>query len=195
MATDINLSNENVDVNNVLCNSTVTASLFEGDGSQLTNITVSNIDTLCALAYLSADSTVNNSANVFVQKNVFPSTTTGLSINNGGFTSSTSGIVVPESGVYIVGANARFSSAASRSAVAMTFTLNSSPLTNEFQSVASYIRNASNHNDSSTPLTGVLELTTGDEVGLAFAQYAASGTVNLVSTGSDTSHFFMYRIS
>lgn len=194
MATDVNLSNEDIIANSITSAGTVTAATFSGDGSQLTNVSVNPPNVFSALAFLSSDSTVNNST-AFVQKNIFPSTTGGLDINNGGFTCSTSGIVVPESGIYIVGANTRFNTTVGRAAVAITFTINSTPQTSEFQGVPSYIRNASNHEDSSSVLTGVLDLVAGDEIGLAFAQYGNSGTVNLVSTGSDASHFFIYRVS
>jgi len=194
MSTDVNLSNENILVNSITSTGAVTASTFTGDGSQLTNVTVNPPNTFAALAYLSADSTVNNST-AFVQKNIFPSTTGGLEVNVGGFTCSTSGIVVPSNGVYIIGANTRFNTAVQRAAVAITFTVNGTSQASELQGVPSYIRNGSGHEDSSSVLTGVLDLVAGDEIGLAFASYASSGTVNLVSTASDTSHLFIYRIS
>jgi len=194
MSTDVNLSNENIIVNSITSTGTVTASTFSGDGSQLTNVSVNPPSTFSALAYLSVDSTVNDSIS-FDQKNIFPSTTGGLELNDGGFTCSTSGIVVPSDGVYIVGANTRFNTAVQRAAVAITFTVNGASQASELQSVPSYIRNGSGHEDSSSVLTGVLNLVAGDEIGLAFAQYGNSGTVNLVATGSDTSHLFIYRIS
>ena len=194
MATDVNLSNEDIIVNSITSTGAVTASTFTGNGSQLTNVSVSPPNVLAALAHLSADSTVNDSVG-FVQKNIFPSTTGGLELNSGGFTCSTSGVVVPSDGVYVVGANTRFNTAVQRAAVAISFTVNSSVLSSEFQGVPSYIRNGSGHEDSSSVLTGVLDLVAGDEIGLAFASYASSGTVNLVATASDTSHFFIYRIS
>jgi len=194
MSTDVNLSNENIIANSITSTGTVTASTFSGDGSQLTNVTVNPPSTFSALAYLSADSTVNDSIS-FVQKNIFPSTAGGLELNIGGFTCSTSGIVVPSDGVYIVGANTRFNTGVQRAAVAITFTVNGASQASELQGVPSYIRNGSGHEDSSSVLTGVLNLVTGDEIGLAFSQYSASGTVNLVATGSDTSHLFIYRIS
>jgi len=194
MSTDVNLSNENIIVNSVTSTGTVTASTFSGDGSQLTNVSVNPPSTFSALAYLSADSTVNDSIS-FDQKNIFPSTTGGLELNVGGFTCSTSGIVVPSDGVYIVGANTRFNTAVQRAAVAITFTVNGASQASELQGVPSYIRNGSGHEDSSSVLTGVLNLVAGDEIGLAFARYGNSGTINLVATGSDTSHLFIYRIS
>lgn len=121
---------------------------------------------------LLADSTVNNSA-TFTQKNVF-----GVAeFNVGGFTRATSGITVPYDGMYEVYVNCYFTSALVRSNVGVSFGVDS--VVRSEVSASDYIRNTSGHEEASTNLKLILELTAGEEVNLFFAELSTSGTVNL----------------
>lgn len=140
-----------------------------------------------AKAFMSANSAVNNTT-AYSQINVFPATG-GLVLNQGSFTSSASGIVVPSSGVYIVGANMLYNSTVVRAAPEYRFSINGTGQPEE--SVSSYIRATSGHNESSSSLTTLYNLVAGDEIGLQFRRQAGAGTVNL-ETGS---HVFIYRVA
>lgn len=137
-------------------------------------------------AFLSASSTVNNNT-TYTDQNIFP-TTGSLDINVGSFTSSSSGIVVPSTGVYIVAGNMVYNTNVARANPEWRFTINGTGQSES--SLSSYIRSASGHNESSSSLTTIYNLSSGDEIGLEFRQQGNSGTVNL----EDTSHVMIYRI-
>lgn len=140
-----------------------------------------------AKAFLSASSTVNSST-AYSAQNIFP-TTANLEINVGSFTSSTSGIVVPSTGVYIVAGNMVYNSTVVRANPEWRFSINGTGQSES--SLSAYIRSTSGHNESSSSLTTLYNLTAGDEIGLQFRLQGASGTVNLETT----SHVMIYRIS
>lgn len=180
MATEANFVNDNITAQNI------TADFFFGDGSNLTNLPTPSVITDACKAFMSLDSTVNNDAD-FTQKNIFPATGS-LAVNQGGFTSSNSGVSVPSSGVYIVAANMMYSTTVARANPSFRFSINSLGQTEESRSA--YIRAASGHNSSSSSLTTIYNLVAGDEIGLQFSRAGNTGTVNLDAN----SHVILYRI-
>lgn len=191
MSTNINLQNTDVFVNAIATTGNVDAGLYVGDGSQLTNMPTPPPTIYSALVALSSDSTVNGSTVSFVKKNVFPSTTGGMTINNGGFTCSTSGIVVPISGEYIVGVSAFYTTNVQRANVLVALTVNGTE-TPEHGANA-YIRAQNGHNEATAHVTTLLDLIAGDEIGVAFKAEGPTGTVTL-NGASNISHVFLYRV-
>jgi hypothetical protein len=190
MATELNLQNNDVFINSLTSTGVVAATTLIGDGNGLTNLPLSSITSFQAKAYLINDATVNDST-VYTQKNVFPTT---LNINDGGFTVSSAGIVIPDTGIYICGVSAYFVTAATQRAnVGVTFTVNGTAQTEV--GANSYIRVGNGHNEATAHLTTILSLTSGDELGVAFAQLSAAGAVTLTSNGTEDSHVFLYRIA
>jgi len=194
MATEINLSNDDVTVNSLTDGTltvsggdisgagTITATSFSGDGSGLTGIAAGGTTYSCKV-FMSANSGVNNNT-AFTQFNVFNTT----DINIGSFTVASSGIQVPVAGVYVVMANMIYNSGSARTNPEFRFTINNTGQTESSRS--SYMRVASGHDESSSSLTTVYNLSANDEIGLEFRQIGASGTVNL-ETGS---HVALYRV-
>lgn len=138
-------------------------------------------------ALLSASSTVNDNG-TYTAENIFP-VTGSLDINIGSFTSSTSGIVVPSTGTYIVMGNMLYNTTVARANPEFRFSINGTGQSESARSA--YMRSAGGHNSSSSSLTTIYTLTAGDEIGLQFRSAAAGGTVNLETT----SHVAIYRIS
>lgn len=141
-----------------------------------------------AKAFLTSSTTINNNT-AFTQFNLFPSTTGGLDINVGSFTCSTSGIVVPSTGVYLIAANMVYTSSVARANPEYRFSING---TGQLEtSRSAYIRASSGHNESSSSLTTAYSLSAGDEIRIEFRQQAAAGTVTL----ENTSHVAIHRVS
>ena len=177
----LNLINDDINVNTLTAAGNVSGALI-GDGSNLTNLTLSAASAH-ARAALFSDNTINNST-TFTSKNVFP-VTASLSVNTGGYTSSATGITVPENGYYLVFTSIRQDSNVQRSSVQVAFTINGT-VQSEIGS-SGYIRSSSGHNESSVHLSTIYNLTAGDEIGLAFrrdpdGQQGNTGTVDLVGT-------------
>ena len=177
----LNLVNDDIDVNTLTAAGNISGPLV-GDGSSLTNLVLSAANAH-ARASLFSDGTINGST-TFTSKNVFP-VTGSLSVNTGGYTSSSSGIVVPADGYYLIFTSVRQDSTVQRSSVQIAFTINSI-VQSEIGS-SGYIRSGSGHNESSAHLSTIYNLTAGDEIGLAFrrdpdGQQGNTGTVNLIGT-------------
>jgi len=185
MATEVNLINTDIVAKSITSTNAVTANRITGNGRLLKNL-VSSPQVLQMKTYLQANSSVNSST-IPTSYPVFP-VTANFDINDSGFSLGATGIAVPQEGVYIVGAVARYFSTAFRAVPEIYPSLNGVVLPENGSN--SYLRNASGHNDSSGNFTTILELVSGDEVGLMFRQGNNGGTVNML----DTSHFFMYRI-
>lgn len=173
-------------VNDDIIAKDVTADFFFGDGSNLTNLPNPSVVTQACKAFMLANNSINNNTD-YTQFNVFP-VTGGLSVNVGGFISTSAGIEVPSSGVYIVSANMVYSSTVARANPEYRLTINS--VGQPESSCSAYIRNSNGHNESTSSLTTIYTLVAGDSIGLQFRQQASSGTVNL-ETGS---HVMIYRI-
>jgi hypothetical protein len=184
--TQVNLLNDDVDVNSLTAASTVTGT-FIGDGSSISNLVI-GANVVEAKAYLFSDSTVHD-VTTFIQKNVFP-VTGSLDINEGAFTSTSSGIVVPSDGQYICGVTAYCTSTVQRASVQVAFTVNGT-VQAEIGS-SGYIRSSSGHNQATTHLTTIYTMVAGDELGLAFRRdsTAAAGTAIL----QPQSIVFLYKV-
>lgn len=161
---------------------TVTATSFAGSGSNLTGV-LTNVKSF--KTFMTADATVNGST-TFTTKNVFNTTP---EINVGGFTVAASGVTVPEAGVYVVMANMMYNSTVVRANPAFRFLINSTGQAEE--ALSSYIRSGNGHNEASSSLSTMYNLSANDVIGIQFAQEAAAGTVNL-ETGS---HIAIYRVA
>jgi hypothetical protein len=130
---------------------------------------------VAAKAMLTANSTVNDFDN-WMQIDLFP---TSLAINEGGFSVSASGIVVPEAGLYEVHVNGRFHATTTRPAPMISFAINGTKQAEE--TASSYIRESSGHTESSADLATIYNLNAGDEINLQFKQGGDSGTVDLLT--------------
>lgn len=129
-----------------------------------------------------------NNGTVYAQRNLFP-VTGSLNINQGSFTSTTAGITVPSTGLYICSFNLQTTGTGPRSAPEARFSINGTGQ-NE-SSVCSYLRNNNGHQDVSLHLSTIYNLTANDVIGIqsrATAQTAAQTT-------KTTSDVTIYRVS
>jgi len=134
---------------------------------------------------LSNNGSVNSSATQ-TQRDCFNTSTT---FNYGGFTIATSGVTVPRDGIYRCYVNCWFSATITRPNVSVAFGVNST--VESERSASDYIRNTSGHNEASTNLMAIYELSASDEVNLFFAQESLSGTVQLIGANS---HFSIEKL-
>jgi hypothetical protein len=134
---------------------------------------------------MSNNSSVNANASP-TQQDVFST----AEFNFGGYTVAASGVTVPYDGIYELYANCHFQSNALRPAPAISFGVNGSARSE--LSGSSYIRDISGHNDSSTNLRVIAELSASDEVNLMFSQFGNTGTVNLQGASS---HYSVRRLN
>lgn len=134
-------------------------------------------------AFLS--STDFNASAAFAARDVFP-TTASLTINEGSFTSATTGITIPTGagGIYYCFFNIGLNSTGQREAPRISFSINGTVQTEN--SVCTYIRDGSGHNDSSAHLATIYNLSAGDVIGLQSQQTSTTAAVNS-STNSNVS--------
>lgn len=137
-------------------------------------------------AFLS--STNPNSSTTYTQRNIFP-VTGSLTINQGSFTSTTAGIAVPTTGLYMCMFNIPVSGSGNRGAPEFRFTINSTGQTES--SVCTYMRNASGHDNASAHLLTVYSLTASDVIGLQSRATSSTGT----ASNSTSSAVSIIRIS
>jgi len=105
---------------------------------------------------------------------------TSPNINTGNYSNSSQRITVPEAGYYRIYATCHFSTANSRPAPAVAFSINGS--FTQFQSSSSYIRSSAGHNDSSTTQEIIANLSASDQIGIGFRNSSGyGGTVSLDS--------------
>ena len=123
------------------------------------------------------NSSVNTSA--WTQQSVFDTTPT---INNTGYTVTSSAITIPESGVYLCTFSCYFTSTVERANIGVGFGING--IRENEISGSNYIRALDGHNEATTSLTTIFELSIGDEINLFFIGLALTGTVNLIGSAS-----------
>mgnify|MGYP003303744455 FL=1 len=116
-----------------------------------------------------------NDASSFTHRTVF---NTNASINVGGFSHDGNYIYVPTNGVYIVQANVAYNNAAARDVPGFRFSHNktgsySGQVEN---SLSSYIRVGSNHNEASTEMVTAYQLNAGNGIRMEFRRFGNSGT-------------------
>ena len=193
MATEVNLINTDIVAKSITSTNAVTANRITGNGRLLKNVLVKP-ESLYLKTYLLPVSDVSLPFDVFTKYSIFPDTA-NLEINQEGFTSGFDGITVPETGLYIVGASARYNVPVRdpRSCVQVAPTINDE-VQREHGSNG-MVRGFGSHMNSSAHFTTVLSLYVGDVIGLQFRQVSyqppwQQGDTQLL----DTSHFFMYRV-
>lgn len=116
-----------------------------------------------------------NDASSFTHRTVF---NTSAVISEGGFTHDGNYIYVPLNGTYIVQANVAFNNALSRDVPGFRFSHNktgsySGQVEN---SLSSYIRMGSGHNEASTELVTAYQLNAGNGIRMEFRRFGNSGT-------------------
>jgi hypothetical protein len=119
-----------------------------------------------------------NDASTFSLRTVF---NTVPLINQGGFSSDGNYINVPEAGLYIVSANVAFNNASARDVPGFRFGVSLTGATNAYSgqvenSLSSYIRVASNHNEASTELVTAYQLNVGSGIRMEFRRFGNTGT-------------------
>lgn len=119
---------------------------------------------------LTANSNPNDSAS-FTLRTVFNTT---ASLNVGGFTTDGNYIYVPENGLYIVSANVAYNNAAARDVPGFRFSINGNGQIEN--SLSSYIRVGSGHNEASTELVTAYQLLAGDSISMQFRLFGNTGT-------------------
>lgn len=137
-------------------------------------------------AFLS--STNVNASTGFAQRNIFPATGS-LNLNQGGFTSASTGITIPTAGIYLCSFNIQLNSTSARATPEIRFSRNG---IGQFEtSLCTYIRNSAGHNDSSAHLVTLYSLSANDVIGLQSRSTSSTGTV----TSQTTSNVSIYRVS
>lgn len=131
--------------------------------------------------FLTDNNDVNDNT-TYTQRSVF---NTSPSINESGFSVSTSAITVPEAGVYMCYGNFYFTTGVSRSNVGVSFGINGTKQDEE--SGSDYIRGDQGHEEASTALFTTYDLSANDTINLFFARLANSGTVTLSGDQSSVS--------
>ena len=102
--------------------------------------------------------------------------------SNGTWSATSSHIVVPETGLYLVQVNLYVTSAAVRSNVGLKFAVND---TQQSEIAAhNYIRNSGGHAESSINMSTTLSLSANDQVSIYTARLANAGAVSLNGTNS-----------
>ena len=102
--------------------------------------------------------------------------------SNGTWSATSSHIVVPETGLYLVQVNLYVTSSATRSNVGLKFAVND---TQQSEIAAhNYIRNSGGHAESSINMSTTLSLSANDQVSIYVARLANAGTVTLNGTNS-----------
>jgi len=188
MSTEVNLRDSNVTAKSVEIINDVTAPSFSGSALNISSIPSIANQFFCSTPLVD-NSTINNFTTP-TQINVFPADNTAFTIRRGNFTCSSSGVVVPDTGIYLCLLNVKISSSAARSGPGVSITVNGTVL--DEIGASGYMRSASGHQDSSLHIDTLLNLVNGDEVGLAFSIQGATGTVNL---DGENSSFALYRVS
>lgn len=188
MATEANLVNKDVSARSGIAELDIIAPSFSGTGKNIQNFPGVITHQICKTALVD-DLTINNFTSPTVI-NVFPVDTASLAINVGGFTCSSSGIIVPETGTYLFLANIHVYSTIRGANPAVSVAINGSE---SVENVGSgMITNLHGQLEASAHLDTVLELTSGDEIGLAFTRVNVSGQVQLYGASSSVT---LYRIS
>jgi hypothetical protein len=102
--------------------------------------------------------------------------------SNGTWSATSSHIVVPATGLYMVQVNFYITGSATRSNVGLKFAVND--VQQSEIAAHNYIRNNSGHNESSINMATTLSLSANDQVSIYTAQLANSGTVSLQGASS-----------
>lgn len=193
MATEINLINTDIVAKSITSANTVAASEIRGNGRLLKNI-LATPEVIYMKTFLNYVQDVSLETGAFTEYPVFPDTA-GYTLNQGGFFSDFNSVVVPETGIYIVGACARYNipSRDNHSTIQVAPTING--IVQKDAGRDGYMQGFSSHLNSSSNFSSVFSLETGDVISLKFKQIALiqpwqEGDTSLLSS----SYFFMYRI-
>lgn len=119
-----------------------------------------------------------NDASSFTHRTVF---NTSAIINEGGFSHDGNYINVPEAGLYIVSANVAYNNAAARDVPGFRFGVSLTGDTGAYSgqvenSLSSYIRMGSGHNEASTELVTAYQLNVGSGIRMEFRRFGNTGT-------------------
>ena len=102
--------------------------------------------------------------------------------SNGTWSATSSHIVVPETGLYMVQVNFYVTGSSARTNIGLKFAVND---TQQSEIAAhNYLRNNNGHNESSINMSTTLSLSANDQVSIYVARLANAGTVSLQGTSS-----------
>jgi len=102
--------------------------------------------------------------------------------SNGTWSATSSHVVVPNNGIYLVQVNFYITTSVQRSNIGLKFAVNNTQQTEI--SANNYIRSASGHNESSINMATTLSLSASDQISIYIARLSNSGTVSLQGTSS-----------
>ena len=102
--------------------------------------------------------------------------------SNGTWSATSSHVVVPNNGIYLVQVNFYITASVTRSNIGLKFAVNDTQQTEI--AANNYIRNSSAHNESSINMATTLSLSASDQISIYIARLAAAGTVSLQGTSS-----------
>ena len=102
--------------------------------------------------------------------------------SNGTWSATSSHVVVPNNGLYLVQVNFYVTASVSRSNIGLKFAVNDTQQTEI--AAHNYIRNSNGHSESSINMATTLSLSANDQVSIYVARLANSGTVSLQGTSS-----------
>jgi hypothetical protein len=102
--------------------------------------------------------------------------------SNGTWSATSSHVVVPNNGIYLVQVNFYVASTVTRSNIGLKFAVNDTQQTEI--AANNYIRNSAGHNETSINMSTTLSLSANDQVSIYIARLAAAGTVSLQGTSS-----------
>ena len=102
--------------------------------------------------------------------------------SNGTWSATSSHVVVPNNGIYLVQVNFYITASVTRSNIGLKFAVNDTQQTEI--AANNYIRNSSGHTESSINMATTLSLSASDQVSIYVARLANAGTVSLQGTSS-----------
>ena len=102
--------------------------------------------------------------------------------SNGTWSATSSHVVVPNNGIYLVQVNFYITASVTRSNIGLKFAVNDTQQTEI--AANNYIRNTNGHNEASINMATTLSLSASDQVSIYVARLANSGTVSLQGTSS-----------
>jgi len=160
-------------------NGTCKATAFVGNGSGLTNLPGGGGGISNYVKYVGTGTPDLNASTSYAEVSWINTTP---QFSNGTWSATSSHVVVPNNGIYLVQVNFYITASVTRSNIGLKFAVNDTQQTEI--AANNYIRNTSGHQESSINMATTLSLSANDQVSIYVARLSASGTVSLQGTSS-----------